>query len=308
MRQLAYLGVAALSALTLIGFGCGSDNDKKATGAGGATASAGGGSSSGGTTSTETTQPAAGANVGGSTSSSAAGGAVSAAGASMIAGENLVTDKCELDGGASVMDVVGGFYLFGDSQSCTLPPSGTKACQTTDGGTTGGVCLSGATIVDSTYAAWGCGMGLSLNTAAPKVSTDADGGTEADGGAADAGTADKRTYSGPATCFELTFTGTTGGLTLRVGFTQYADPSIKTQSVAPFKTLKAFTNGWTGQVCFADVTCPNWSSAPGQGCPANMVATPSSSYDLQVQVPGGASASAYEFCLTKVIPLKPSVP
>jgi hypothetical protein len=225
----------------------------------------------------------------------------------MTAGDNLINDTCQVNGGPAVFEVVGGFYVYGDQsadhpngQSCTIPPKDTKACEPVTGDSGGGICLSGATIKDSTYAAWGCGIGLSLNTA------EASGSTATDGGTSDAGTSDKLTYSGPATCFELTFTGTTGGLPLRVGFTQYADPSIKTQGVAPFKTLKAFTDGWTGQVCFADVTCPNWSTAPGQGCPANLVATPSSSYDMQIQVPGGDSANTYDFCLTKVIPLKPS--
>ncbi len=219
----------------------------------------------------------------------------------MVAGQNLVNAECEVDGGPETMDVVGGFYVFGDQdaehpngQSCTVPPKGTKPCEPLAGTTNGGICLSGATIKDATYAAWGCGIGLSLNSS-----------DTADAGTGDAGTAEKLTYSGPATCFELTFTGTTGGLTLRVGFTQYADPSIKTQGVAPFKTLKAFTDGWTGQVCFADVVCPNWPTAPGQGCPADMIATPSSSYDMQIQVPGGDGANTYDFCLTKVVPLKP---
>lgn len=325
MRQLTYLGAAVLSVVALAGSGC-SDSDNKASGTGGTSAAEGGNSSVAGSSS------ASGGASGGT--SSVGGGAPAAAGstadpnAAMTAGENLINAQCEVNGGPAVMGVVGGFYLFGDQdtahpngQSCTLPPSGTKACKAAEGGTTAGICLSGTTIKDATYAAWGCGMGLSLNTTTTTTNGSGDGTAGAPGfagapsvagaaGAAGAAASEeqKLTYSGPATCFELTFTGTTGGLTLRVGFTQYADPTIKTQSVAPFKTLRSFTNGWTGKVCFADVTCPNWSTAPGQGCPANMVATPSSSYDLQIQVPGGDGANTYDFCLTKVVPLKPATP
>ena len=316
MRQLAYLGVAALSAVALVGVGC-SSSDNNTTATGGATAPQGGGTSAGGTSSTGTgTHPAGGATSSSSTSGGAstggapapgAGGSTSTAatntgGAPMTAGQNLVNDTCQVNGGTDVMGVTGGFYVFGDGTSCTTPPSGTNVCDPADSGTTTGVCLSGATIKDSTYAAWGCGIGLSLNT----VATDGDAG--ADGGTSDAGIADKHPYGGPATCFEVTFTGTTGGLDLRFGFTQYADSSIQSQSQAPFKPIRAFTNGWTGQVCFADVTCPTWATAAGQGCPGNMVATPSSSYDIQIQVPGGASANTYDFCLTSVVPLEPQTP
>lgn len=333
MRQKAYLGAAVLSAVAFIGSGCSDDENDKTAGTGGANAAEGGNSSAAGSS------PTGGAVSNGGTSSTA-GGAPGAAGNTgtvdpnvpMTAGQNIINAACEVGGGAEVMGVIGGFYLFADQdaehpngQSCTIPPSGTKACESVDANTTG-ICLSGTTIKDATYAAWGCGMGLSLNTMTT-TTTGTDGAAGAPGvagapgaagapgvagaaGAAGAAAVEeerKLPYSGPATCFELTFTGTTGGLTLRVGFTQYADPTVKTQSVAPFKTLRAFTNGWTGKVCFADVTCPNWSSAPGQGCPANMVATPSSSYDLQVQVPGGDGANTYDFCLTKVVPLKPAV-
>jgi hypothetical protein len=370
MRQLAYLGLAALSAVALFGVGCGGDDDKT-NAAGGATATQGGSFSGGGKSSTSS-----GASAGQTASTTAAGGTLGTAGNTGIAntagrtstapgntagnagagevavtltpGENLLNDKCEVGGGPEVMGVIGGFYLFGDQnaehpngQSCTLPPSGTKVCKKPEGATSPAVCLSGTTVKDSTYAAWGCGMGLSLHSS-DTVSTGDSGAAGAAGapgvlaaagapgtagaagapgsagapGAAGAfgsagapstsGASEKLTYSGPATCFELTFTGSTGGINLRVGFTQYADPSIKTQSVAPFKTVRAFTNGWTGKVCFADVTCPNWSSAPGQGCPADLVATPSKSFDLQIQVPGGDGANTYDFCLTKIVPLKPS--
>lgn len=378
MRQLAFLGVAALSAVALVGIGCSSSDNKgnnEANGGGGA-ANEGGSPSTGGRSSSSA-GTSAGATNGGTSPTASAGGAHAAAGSAgtapgaaggstsagapgaggavqLTAGENIINDTCEVNGGPEVMGVMGGFYVFGDSnadhpngQSCVVPPSGTKPCKAVEGVTTSAVCLSGATIKDATYAAWGCGIGLSLHSsntatngtagaagaagAAGVAGADSGiagaGGTTGAAGAAGAGatagTADtmgtagaagaagkseQLTYSGPATCFELTFTGTTGGLTLRVGFTQYADPSIKTQSVAPFKTLRAFTNGWTGKVCFEDVICPNWPTAPGQGCPANLVATPSSSYDMQIQVPGGDGANTYDFCLTKVVPLKPMTP
>jgi hypothetical protein len=344
MRQLAYFGVAALSAVALVGIGCSSD-DNNTGGTGGETSALGGSSASGGsnstsggkssssttsvttggTTSTTTsvggvtsaggaTSGTTGGSTGAATGGAATGGAptaggttgtavTSTGGSSMIAGDNIVNDTCQVTSTEGAMGIVGGFYVYGDQnaehpngQSCTLPPQGANVCEPEGGG----ICLSGATIKDSTYSAWGCGIGLSLNSTG---SGDADAGETEDAGTA----TDKSPYSGPATCFQFTFTGTTGGLYLRVGYTQYADTSILSQSVAPYKSV-GFTNGWTGKVCFEDVICPNWPTAPGQGCPADMVATPSSSYDIQITVPGGSEAADYDFCLTSVIPLKPQTP
>jgi hypothetical protein len=55
------------------------------------------------------------------------------------------------------------------------------------------------------------------------------------------------------------------------------------------------TAGFTGTVCFEDVTCPTeWMPPPN--C---MLGGP---FDLQIQVVGGNTAGAFDLCLTKLVP------
>jgi hypothetical protein len=156
----------------------------------------------------------------------------------------------------------GALYTFGDGSSCTPvnPP-----CSAT------GVCLSGATVVDMTYAKWGCGMGLELN---------------ATGGTASV----KQAYAGPAQCFKYTLTGNSGGNEVRIAFTQTADTTGK---VSPYVSLKPFTNGASGTICQKDVSCQGQMNCALTG----------SVYDLQVNVVGGNNAGSYNVCLTDLEPV-----
>jgi hypothetical protein len=70
-----------------------------------------------------------------------------------------------------------------------------------------GMCISGSTIVDTTYAAWGAGIALGLNESGDM------GGT-----AASVKSAYNATMNG-VTGFEVEITGTTGNLPIRIGFT-----------------------------------------------------------------------------------------
>jgi len=160
------------------------------------------------------------------------------------------------------MGLQGSFYTYGDGSSCTVmnPPCSAN-----------GICLSGSTVVDKTYAKWGCGMGLELN---------ATGGTPSV----------KQAYTGSATCFNYTLTGSSGGNEVRIAFTQSADTTGK---VSPYVSIPAFTNGKTGTVCLKDVSC--------QGQMNCTVGT--SQYDLQVNVVGGNNAGAYNVCLTSLVPM-----
>jgi len=66
----------------------------------------------------------------------------------------------------------------------------------------------------------------------------------------------KSAYAGPVKCFNITLTGSSGGNTVRVGFTQSAMP---VNQVSPYVEIAPFTNGYSGQVCFTDAECPGYA-------------------------------------------------
>ena len=127
--------------------------------------------------------------------------------------------------------IQGSWYSYGDGKSGCTPATGNPC-------TSGSCCMMGATIVDTTYAAWGCGIGMELSSSGGTAPT-------------------KSVYAGPAKCFNITLTGNSGGNPVRIGFSQSPTPAAN--AVAPYKEIPAFTSGWTGQVCFADVTCPSFA-------------------------------------------------
>ena len=158
----------------------------------------------------------------------------------------------------------GAFYLYGDDIACT-PASGNPCA-------TGECCLDGATIVDNVdYLAWGCGIGLELNS---------DGGDPSV----------KSPYAGTASCFDITLTGTSGGNAVRIGFTQMV-PS----EVAPFVEVPAVTGSITHTVCFTDVACPAWGIEQGTCSETGQ------NYELQVQVVGAERESTFSLCLSSLI-------
>ena len=160
------------------------------------------------------------------------------------------------------LGVQGAFYTFGDGSSCTpLNPPCTQA----------GICLSGTTAVDPSYAKWGCGMGLELNST---------GGVDSV----------KHAYAGTAKCFDYTLTGSSGGNEVRIAFTQSADTTGK---VSPYVSIPAFSNGKTGTVCFKDVSCQGQMKC----------AVGDAQYDIQLNVVGGNHAGAYAVCLTRLVPV-----
>jgi hypothetical protein len=143
--------------------------------------------------------------------------------------------------------------------------------------------MMGATIVDTTYAAWGCGLGMELSSS---------GGT----------TPTKSVYAGPVKCFNITMTGSSGGNPVRIGFSQ--SPTPASDAVSPYKEIPAFTNGWMGQVCFADVTCPSWSIPPmSNPAKCTKTGTDGTPVDMQIQIPGGDRAGNFNVCLSKVEPV-----
>jgi hypothetical protein len=290
-QRLLWVGLANGSWL-LAGMGCSSSDapggGTAATGAGatagalgqaGNSPAAGGGAS--GANSGSSGSSFAGSFSGGGASGTSAGGAANLAGnaGSSIAGSAGDAAACSSDvnlvkatdcwvGCDPAMStdnpqgLQGAFYTFGDGSSCapTDPPCSTS-----------GICLSGSTAVDPTYAKWGCGIGMELN---------ATGGTPSV----------KQPYAGPATCFKYTLSGSSGGNEVRIAFTQAASTD---GVVSPYVSIPAFTNGKSGTICVGDVSC--------QGQAKCTLGT--SPYDLQINVVGGNTAGAYNLCLTDLEPV-----
>ncbi|HWZ91972.1 MAG TPA: hypothetical protein VNW92_24075 [Polyangiaceae bacterium] len=160
--------------------------------------------------------------------------------------------------------IQGAFYTFGDGSSCTTPLLNPPCA-------TGGICLTGSTVVDATYAKWGCGIGLELN---------ATGGTPSV----------KQPYAGSASCFNYTLTGNSGGNEVRIAFTQTADT---TGRVSPYVSVMPFSSGATGTICTKDVSCQGQMNC----------ALTNMQYDLQIEVVGGNHAGAYNVCLSSLTPV-----
>jgi len=105
-------------------------------------------------------------------------------------------------------------------------------------------------------------------------------------------------------CFMVTLTGSSGGNVVRIGFTQ--SPSPPSGAVAPYTEIPAFTSGWSGKVCFADVTCPSWATTAGTCSKTGTNGTP---VDMQIQVSAGSTTStvgAYNVCLSSLMPISSS--
>jgi hypothetical protein len=162
--------------------------------------------------------------------------------------------------------VQGALYTFGDGTSCPATPAD-PVCAPTKG-----VCIAGTTKVDATYVAYGCAIGLELNST---------GGTPSV----------KQPYTGPAKCFNYALTGDSGGNEVRISFTQLPDTAGK---VSPYVSIPPFTNGKTGTVCTKDVSCQSQANCMAPG------ATP---YDIQFEVVGGNHAGAYNVCLSSLTPV-----
>jgi len=153
----------------------------------------------------------------------------------------------------------------------------------------GGMCLSGDTIVDTTYAAWGAGIALGLNET---------------GDMGGAGTSVKGSYNATmngVTGFRVNITGDTGGLPIRIGFTSAA-PQV---GAAPFIQFPGAGTGTPYDVPIAQALVPEtWTTDPNAG----MAADPANIFDMQVQVVGADVAAHYDFCIESVTPITDGSP
>jgi hypothetical protein len=212
--------------------------------------------------------------AGGNPSSTGAGGSTPAPACTPNPTELINANSWNCDLTESIA-IQGAIYGYSDGSSCTVPSNG-KVCSGS------GCCISGTTVVDTTYAKWGCGIGLELSSS---------GGT----------TPTKSVYAGPVKCFDITLTGSSGNNVVRISFTQSAKPAA--DAVAPFTEIPPFTNGWKGQVCFSDVTCPSWAVTAGTCTKGAGDGTP---VDLQIQVSAGSTTTttgAYNVCATSIVPV-----
>jgi hypothetical protein len=233
-----------------------------------------GGANAGGSPSSNAGSPATSGSpgVGGASAGSAGAGTAGSGGGAPL--ECSLDPNLALHGGwvgcdpvettDNPMGLQGSLYMYHDGSTCTSP---VEACGAA------GCCIKGTTVVDATFAKWGCGLGFELNSS---------------GGDA----AVKQAYVGPVKCFDMKLTGSSGGNPVRIAYTQ-SDAMVG--KVAPFLELKPLTAGFSGTVCFEDVTCPTeWMPAPD--C---MLGGP---YDLQIQVVGGNTGGAFDLCLTELVP------
>jgi hypothetical protein len=163
--------------------------------------------------------------------------------------------------------IQGGFWAGGDGIAYT-PPTG-NPCNAS------GCCIQGQTILDPSYNAWGAEIGFDLGyfpnaqaASAPSVCS----------------------YRGNADCFDMVLTGSSGGnpvyLMARASPTQLP----KGQS-DPMLAIPAFSNGWSGRLCFADLACSTWS--PDCKVTGNW-------YAVDALVVGGQRNADFSVCLTSL--------
>lgn len=158
----------------------------------------------------------------------------------------------------------GGFFAFGDGIACS-PPEGNPC-------TEDGCTVAGATQIDATYAAWGCGLGLTLS-------------------GPDDGAGSPQPYDGVADCFELVLQGETGDAPVRLVLTDHDGSSSR---LSPFNEIGPINGTWQGKLCKWDVSCPPWGLESGLCEDITGVARP---YQLQLHVIGGDAAGPVSLTL-----------
>jgi hypothetical protein len=261
----------------------GSDNGGSGSGGsakGGSSGSGSGGSGSGGKTTSSGGSGSGGSGSGGSSTTSSGG-----SGGGSTEPSTCTTDLMTLRTGADFnwvpknpqsCDIQGSLYAYGDGSTCTSPsPISATACAEGDKG----CCIAGTTVVDSTYAKYGCGIGFDLSSS---------GGTSAT----------KSAYKGAAKGFKITLAGTIAtGQPIRIMYASTATPP--TGGTNPYKEVTAMG---TYSVLFSDAKCPEWATA-AQCSPVSG----SGAYSLQIQVAGGGAETdpvgPFNFCVTSITPL-----
>jgi hypothetical protein len=208
-----------------------------------------------------------GGDVGVDAESSGGGDGVSTGTAELVSAEGWVGGE-ESDSVDDPLGIQGAFYTYGDGLQCCVSTS----CEGQNPCSTGQCCWSGTTVLDGTYAAWGCGLGLELQASGGQDSV-------------------KSAYSGAATCFAISISGDSGGNKVRIGFTQLQDTTDK---VSPFVEIPSISGTWSDTVCFDDVSCPTWSTA-------DQCELTGEAFDLQIQIVGGEREGSFDLCVDSIV-------
>ena len=108
------------------------------------------------------------------------------------------------------LGIQGAWYAYGDEARAARSRRTSIRARAASAASTARRC------VDATFAAWGCGIGLELNSS----------------GDTDAGPSVKRAFAGTASTFTATISGNTGGNPIRINFTQQANTASK---VSPYR-------------------------------------------------------------------------
>lgn len=159
----------------------------------------------------------------------------------------------------------GSWYCFDDGEVPTDCVKDTPPWNATESA----MCLKGSTIVDSTYAAWGAGIGASLN--------DQDG--------------DKELFDAEAAGivgFKFTISGELGDAVLKFKVPR----STKDSDSPPEYVLKVGTNS----VEFSDLAPPDWDEVGDDLDPAELT-------ELKWQIAGGDVEADYNFCVSNLEPI-----
>jgi Glycosyl hydrolase family 12 len=172
--------------------------------------------------------------------------------------------------------IQGAWYCFDDG----INPSACPDAGPPFDAAAGGMCLQGNTSIDDTYAAWGAGIGFTLN---------ATGETDTMASVKNAYDAASHGIIG----FKVVITGETNGLELRLSYTNLADPG---DAVSP---LKALPGPGEYMVLFADAVVPEDWEKDNSGEVPNDAAI----FDVQIQVAGGGAEEDYNFCVTELTPI-----
>ncbi len=159
----------------------------------------------------------------------------------------------------------GSWYCFDDGEVPTSCVKDTPPWNATEMS----MCLDGATIVDTTYAAWGAGIGASLN--------DQDG--------------DKELFDAEAAGikgFKFTVSGDLGGAVLKFKVPR----STKDQDSPPEYVVDVGANS----VEFSDLAPPDWDEVGDDLDPAELT-------ELKWQIAGGDAEAEYSFCISNLEPI-----
>jgi hypothetical protein len=260
------------------GTGAGSSGAAGMSLTGGASGTSGaGGSTTGGTSGTAGTSGAA---AGGASATGGTSGTAGSAGTGPVTCSN--TDKTIIpvdmsgwvDRSCTDRMIQGAFYCYADGINPSTCVEGTPPYRAG-----AGMCIAGDTTLDPDHAAWGAGIGLSLNAVGDPAPA-------------------KMAYNAAANGvlgFTLSLSGDSGGNPLRVNFTTAEESA----GVEPFWQLPAIAGAGDFEVLIADAIVPEAWMIPESGKKPD----PAAIYDLQVQVAGGDLAAHYDVCITGVKPI-----